>query len=128
MRFSVEHWGIMSENPPALADWYKDVLGFSELFIPEGQSTPVFIRDEKGVVIEFFPMGPDFIFPEDGVRKNQHISLSISDFDEAVSYLESRGVIFKEEPFTIFSGGRVRFFQDPEGNWIHLIYRPEMPW
>lgn len=128
MKFSVEHWGIMSENPPVLAGWYQEVLGFSELFVPEGQSSPVFVRDDTGVVIEFFSPPPNFNFPVDEERKNQHISLSISDFDEAVSYLESKGIVFREKSFTIFSGGRVRFFQDPEGNWIHLIYRPEMLW
>jgi len=128
MRFTIEHFGIMAENPRPLADWYVGVLGFSELFEPEGEGMPLFIRDEKGTVIEFFQKPDSYVYPGDSERKNQHLSLSVSDFDRAVSTLEEAGVRFSAEPFSIFMGGRVRFFQDPEGNWIHLVYRPEMPW
>lgn len=128
MKFTIEHLGIMAENPRSLADWYITVLGFRELYEPEGKGMPVFVRDEKGVTLEFFQK-PDFYeYPGDEARKNQHLSLSVSAFDQAVTALEGAGVIFNDDPFTIFLGGRVRFFQDPEGNWIHLIYRPEMPW
>lgn len=128
MKFTIEHYGIMSENPSSLAAWYCDVLGFEELYKPSGESMPVFIKDENDNVLEFFRKPHAFKYPGTQERKIQHLSLSISDFDEAVSYLESKGILFAEEPFTIFMGGKVRFFQDIEGNWIHLIYRPEMPW
>lgn len=128
MKFTIEHYGIMSENPSELAAWYCNVLGFKELFKPAGEGMPVFIKDENENVLEFFQKPESFSYPEIQERKIQHLSLSISDFDDAVSYLESKGILFSEKPFTIFMGGKVRFFQDIEGNWIHLIYRPEMPW
>ncbi len=128
MQFIIEHYGIMSENPALLASWYCDVLGFRKLFKPSGEGMPVFIEDENENILEFFQKPEPFQYPDMQERKIQHLSLSISDFDEAVSYLESKGIVFAEEPFTIFMGGRVRFFQDIDGNWIHLIYRPEMPW
>ena len=128
MKFTVEHWGIMAEDPGTLAEWYQNVLGFEELFIPEGKTSPVFVKDEKGLVIEFFSKTPGISYPEDSVRKIQHLSLSVGNFDEAVDFLESKGVQFKEKPISLFGDARALFFQDPEGNWIHLIYRPEMPW
>ncbi len=128
MKFSVEHWGIMTADPAGLARWYQDVLGFERLFTPEGKASPVFVRDENGVIIEFFDQSPGINVPGDKDRKIQHLSLSVSDFDQAVTYLESKGVSFTEKPIELFMGAKALFFQDPQGNWIHLIYRPEMPW
>ena len=128
MKYTIEHYGIMSEDPFSLADWYCQVLGFKKLFSPDGENMPVFINDEDGNVLEFFQKPDEFNYPESHERRIQHLSLSISDFEEAVSDLESKGIHFADEGFTIFMDGRVRFFQDKEGNWIHLIYRPEMPW
>ena len=97
MKFSVEHWGIMAENPEKLASWYRNVLGFEHLFVPEGKKFPVFIKDDNGLIIEFFPMNPEIIKPADQVRKMQHLSLSVSDFEEAVNYLKENGVEFREQ-------------------------------
>jgi len=128
MHFAIEHFGIMAADPMKLARWYQDVLGIGILFVPEGSTAPVFVKDESGFIIEFFSMPPGFSHPEDAVRKAQHVCLTVPDFDKAVEDLESKGVVFKEEEFSIFQGGRVRFFQDPEGNWIHLVYRKQVPW
>lgn len=128
MKFTVEHMGIMADNPRKLADWYCGVLGFVELFSPEGENMPVFTGDGKGVVLEFFRKGESYIYPAPDQRKNQHISLAVEDFDKAVAHLESSGITFADKAVDIFMGGKVRFFQDPEGNWIHLVFRPVMPW
>lgn len=128
MTYSIEHFGIMSPNPAELAAWYKDVLGFDHLFIPPGAEAPVFMKDKSGYIIEFFSMPEGFKHPEDQIRKAQHVCLTVEDYDKAVSDLEGKGVVFKEEGFPIFQDGKVRFFQDPEGNWIHLVYRTKIPW
>jgi len=128
MKYSIEHFGIMSANPKELAGWYQDVLGFTNLFIPPGSDAPVFVRDKSGCIIEFFSMPEGFRHPEETVRKAQHVCLSVANYDQAVEDLESRGIVFKEEGFSIFQDGKVRFFQDPEGNWIHLVYRKQVPW
>jgi glyoxylase I family protein len=128
MKYSIEHLGIMSRNPGELALWYQDVLGFDHLFVPPDQTAPVFVRDGGGCIIEFFPMPEDFKHPGDQVRKAQHVCLAVDDYDDAISDLEEKGVVFKEEGFPIFQDGKVRFFQDPEGNWIHLVYRSQVPW
>ena len=128
MNYSIEHFGIMSADPKNLARWYQDVLGFSHLFIPPGSDAPVFVKDKSGFIIEFFSMPEGFRHPEDSVRKAQHVCLTVNDFDKAVADLERRGVNFPEDGFSIFQDGRVRFFQDPEGNWIHLVYRKQVTW
>jgi glyoxylase I family protein len=128
VKYSIEHLGIMSPHPAELAKWYQDVLGFEHLFVPPGESAPVFVRDEGGCIIEFFSMPEGFKHPEDQVRKAQHLCLTVEDYDKAVADLESKGVVFKEDGFSIFQDGKVRFFKDPEGNWIHLVYRTQVPW
>lgn len=128
MKYRIEHFGIMSRNPAELAKWYQDVLGFDHLFVPPGKMAPVFVRDEGGCIIEFFSMPEDFKHPEDHIRKAQHICLGVDDYKNAVSDLEKKGIVFKEDGFPIFQDGMVRFFQDPEGNWIHLVFRTQIPW
>lgn len=128
MKYRVEHYGIMTPHAKDLAAWYQDVLGFDHLFVPPGVESPVFIRDGGGTIIEFFPMPEGFKHPDDQTRKAQHLCLTVDNYEEAVADLEKKGVVFKEEGFSIFQGGKVRFFQDPEGNWIHLVYRTQLPW
>jgi catechol 2,3-dioxygenase-like lactoylglutathione lyase family enzyme len=128
MKYAIEHLGIMARDPQALAAWYRDVLGFDHIFTPPGAEHPVFVRDESGCVIEFFAMPEGFSHPEDSIRKAQHLCLGVADYDKAVADLEAKGVVFPEEGFSIFGDGKVRFFQDAEGNWIHLVYRTELPW
>jgi len=128
MKYAIEHFGIMAADPMKLALWYQDVLGIGILFVPEGATAPVFVKDESGFIIEFFSMPEGFKHPEDAVRKAQHVCLTVSDFDGAVEDLQNKGVVFPEDGFPIFQGGSVRFFQDPEGNWIHLVYRKQVPW
>jgi catechol 2,3-dioxygenase-like lactoylglutathione lyase family enzyme len=57
-----------------------------------------------------------------------HLALAVEDFDQAVHQLQAQGVVLPEVPLELFKGGKALFFQDPEGNWLHLIYRPEIPW
>ncbi|MDC7240798.1 MAG: VOC family protein [Spirochaetales bacterium] len=128
MKYSIEHFGIMAEDPAALAAWYQDVLGFDELSIPPGMTTPVFVRDRSGFIIEFFQMPEGFRWPEDQIRKAQHLCITAEDYEQTLKDLESKGVVFREEGVDIFQGGKVRFFQDLEGNWIHLVYRKQVPW
>lgn len=128
MKFTIEHLGIMSRDPRALAEWYISVLGFFKLYEPEGEGMPVFVKEDNGVVIEFFSKPESYSYPDDMSRKNQHLCLYVDDFDGAVAHLEEAGTVFPDSHMDIFMGGKVRFFQDPEGNWIHLVHRPVKPW
>jgi catechol 2,3-dioxygenase-like lactoylglutathione lyase family enzyme len=52
----------------------------------------------------------------------RHIAIAVDDFDEAYLRLKSAGVHFVTEPYEA-SGNTVAFFKDPDGNFLHLIYR-----
>ena len=54
----------------------------------------------------------------------RHVALRVDSIDSAKSKLEKRGVKFTEEPRPAAGGGRVLFFEDGEGNLLHLVERP----
>ena len=120
----IEHVGVLAENPQKLAEWYERVLGFQVIFTTNGEQPTVFLAGENGYLLELVPHKNAGEILKD---KRFHIAIGTNDFDEALAKLQSEKVKI-EEPFFIFNGGRVVFFQDPEGNWLHLVYRPEIPW
>lgn len=120
MILGIEHSAIASPDPAALAQWYVDTLGF---VINYRGSSAFFIKAPNGTMIE--------IIPSDGARGEntlktpglRHLALTVGDFDTALTQLRARNVNFLSEP-SESKGNRVVFFTDPEGNILHLLYRP----
>jgi len=117
----LEHTAIASPNPPQLADWYVDVLGFRINHTYDGN---YFIRAANGTMIE--------IIPSEGERKPEkmkdpgirHMAIDVDDFDAAHEELKRRKVHFFTEPINI-QGNRLLFFADLDGNILHLITRSQ---
>jgi len=121
MFVGLEHVAIASPDPPALARWYVDHLGFQFILERDGNC---FVRAANGSVIEIIAgrgaltqAGP----ADCGLR---HLAIQVSDFDAAYSSLVERGVAFTGEPY-LNHGNRLVFFKDGEGNLCHLIQRKE---
>jgi predicted enzyme related to lactoylglutathione lyase len=53
----------------------------------------------------------------------RHLALSVESIEGTQAELEARGVTFTEPIKPAGGGGRVLFFQDPEGNLLHLVER-----
>ena len=119
----IEHWGIMARDPVSLSRWYSDALDMSE-YVRASDDGPVFVIDRKGGIIEFFPVQNGVSYPPDTDRKVSHIAIGVEDFDTAVARIRDAGGELAPETINIFDGGKVRFFRDPEGNWLHLVWRP----
>jgi predicted enzyme related to lactoylglutathione lyase len=49
----------------------------------------------------------------------------VDSIESAKKELEQRGVRFSEDVKPAGGGGRVLFFQDCEGNLLHLVERPD---
>jgi glyoxylase I family protein len=124
MNISVEHIAIVATNPVALKNWYERVLGAREVF-NNGQNPPTCLISLGSVWFEIY--AAEKPLPERGNNKLagfRHLALRVDSLDAAKSELEKRGVKFTEEIRPAAGGGRVLFFEDGEGNLLHLVERP----
>ena len=125
MNIAIEHIAIPSPNPVALKTWYERVLGAREIF-NNGQNPPT--------CLIALPGGGWFeIYAAEGLPQNRgnnklagfrHIALRVDSIGAAKTELENKGVQFHEEIRPAAGGGRVLFFEDAEGNLLHLVERP----
>ncbi|MEZ5400405.1 MAG: VOC family protein [Bryobacteraceae bacterium] len=117
----LEHTAIASPNPEKLANWYVEYLGFR---INHSYDGNYFVRAANGSMLEIIPSEGDRK-PENlrdpGIR---HLAIEVDDFDEAHLKLRQLGVHFYGEPFEN-QGNRLVFFADGDGNFLHLIKRPQ---
>ena len=115
----IEHFAIASPNPQRLAEWYVDNLEFKVTFAYAGN---YFIEAPDGGLVEIIPAEgerPDSAMRTPGMR---HIAISVDDFNSAHAHLRDQGVTFAGEPY-INEGNRLVFFNDADGNLLHLIER-----
>ena len=113
-----------ARDPAALKDWYAQMLGAKVVFSSD-QTPPAFLLGVPGgVMIEIY--GGDFSLPETSDNKLngwRHVALRVDSVAAAKAELEKRGLRFTEGVKPAGGGGNVLFFQDPEGNLLHLVER-----
>jgi glyoxylase I family protein len=125
MNIALEHIAIPSPDPAALKGWYEQVLGAREIF-NNGQYPPM--------LLIALPGGGWFeLYAAEGAPENRdnnklagfrHVALRVDSIERAKAELEKRGVKFGEEVRPAAGGGRVLFFEDLDGNLLHLVERP----
>ena len=121
--FTLEHIGIAAADPTTLRTWYERVLG-AELVWEISKEPPAALMNLGGTTIEIYSADNS----SELTRNNKlagwrHIALRVDSLEHARALLEDRGVIFSEPVKPAGGGGRVLFFQDPEGNLLHLVER-----
>jgi len=127
MNIAFEHLAIPSPNPAGLRDWYVRVLGAREIF-NNGQNPPTLLLALPGG--GWFEIYAAAGAPSPADRGNnklagfRHVALRVHSIGVAKSELEKRGVKFTEETRPAAGGGSVLFFEDGEGNLLHLVERP----
>lgn len=117
----LEHTALASPAPKALAQWYVDTLGFRINYEYDGN---FFVRAPDGAMLEIIPSNgaaPQSTLQTPGLR---HLAISVTDFDAAWDELKRKGVRFLSEPKQV-QGNRLLFFADLDGNYLHLISRPQ---
>src|SRR5947207_15061347 len=115
----LEHTAIASPDPERLAGWYARHLEFHINFSYAGN---FFVKAPNGTVLE--------IIPSEGERAEQkmkspgirHLAIAVDDFDAAHAHLRGQGVKFLGEPINN-QGNRLVFFEDGDGNFVHLVHR-----
>jgi catechol 2,3-dioxygenase-like lactoylglutathione lyase family enzyme len=123
--FSIEHVGLAAADTTALKDWYEKTFSARVVFAND-QTPPSFIIElPGGAWIEIYQ--GTYSANETADNKLQgwrHIALSVESIEDARRRLDGKGVKFTEAVKPAGGGGRVLFFQDPEGNLLHLVERP----
>lgn len=117
----IEHFAIASPNPKRLVDWYAAVLEFEIYFEYAGN---YFIQAKDGGLIEIIPSEGERPQSEIKTPGLRHIAITVENFDEGYQQLLKQGVTFLGEPYEA-QGNRLVFFNDPDGNVIHLIQRSQ---
>lgn len=119
----IEHVAICAQDTRALKDWYERVFGFRTVY-DNGKGT-YFLMAPNGAMIEVIqamePAGPN----AEKTGGFRHLALSVDDFDGMVTRLTEEKVEVVAAPVVSPTGIKTFFFRDPEGNILHLIYRPE---
>jgi glyoxylase I family protein len=118
----IEHTAIATPNPERLAQWYVDTLGFR---INYRYGPFVFAKAPDGSMIEFIPSegdAPGQAMRTPGIR---HLAIAVDDFDQAHAMLNEKGVKWIGEATTSPEGNRLAFFEDGDGNYLHLIKRAQ---
>jgi catechol 2,3-dioxygenase-like lactoylglutathione lyase family enzyme len=118
----LEHTAISSPDPQKLAQWYVDYLEFHINFTYAGN---YFVRAANGTLIEIIP--GDGTVPAQTMASNKvpgirHLAIAVDDFDAAYESLKAKGIQFLGEPMSN-QGNRLVFFNDGDGNLLHLIHR-----
>jgi glyoxylase I family protein len=124
MNITPEHIAIPAADPVALKNWYEQVLGAKVIF-DNGLNPPTYLISSGPVWFEIYKA--DAPLPERGNNKLagfRHLALRVPSIDAAKAELEKRGVKFTEEIRPAAGGGQVLFFEDAEGNLLHLVERP----
>ena len=121
----MEHLGLPARDPAALKDWYARILGAKVVFTID-QTPPAFLLALPGqVMLEIY--GGDLALPQISNNKLngwRHVALRVDSIPAAKAELEQRGLTFTDDIKPAAGGGKVLFFQDPEGNLLHLVERP----
>jgi len=126
VQFNVEHFGLAARDPVSLADWYVRRLGGQRFFHCDNPGKPptLFVRLPGPLVLEIYPAAHHLAETGDNsVAGWRHLALQVSSLDEARDHLRALGVNFTQPVKPAGGGGRVLFFQDPEGNLLHLVER-----
>ncbi|MBY0502967.1 MAG: VOC family protein [Bryobacteraceae bacterium] len=115
----LEHTAIASPNPKALADWYVATLGFHINF---SYDVFFFVKAPNGSMLEIIPSVGDPVENQMKTRGIRHLAIALDNFDAGYADLQAKGVKFLGAPYEN-QGNRLVFFEDLDGNILHLIAR-----
>ncbi len=118
----IEHTAIASPDPHKLAAWYVEHLDFV-INYQSARSKTVFIKAADGSMIEIIEAAPA-THPAEGMKAAglRHLALAVADFDGTHGKLIGNGIHFLTEVQKV-EGNTTVFFQDPDGNILHLLHR-----
>lgn len=119
----IDHPSVAANDVEQLANWYCDVLGYEKWF--RHQKPVWMLRAPDGTLLEIMPKD-DTARPERTTWTPgwSHIALRVKNINDAVAFLDAKGVIWGGEVINAIGGGKVRNLFDPDGNMVQILERP----
>lgn len=125
MNLPLEHVGLAARDPVALRDWYARVVGAREVFCNHETPPAFLLALAGGALLEVYPAdSSNADASQNRMAGWRHLALRVDSIEAARDALSAAGVDFREPIKPAGGGGRVLFFEDPEGNLLHLVERP----
>jgi glyoxylase I family protein len=124
MNFSIEHLGLPARDPVATTNWYVRVLE-GRVIYTDGKTPPCFfVQLPGGVSLEIYQARSSLKETADNKLAGwRHVAVRVDSIEPARATLEQRGVKFTAAVGPAGGGGRVLYFEDPDGNLLHLVER-----
>ena len=121
MNFGIEHVLILSKDTKALVEWYVKVFDW-EIVSDNGQGTYL-VKAANGNMLEF---GLSDVEGKDPLNATgfRHLAICVDNFEEAVEKVRAAGVPGLKDPVVAEDGFGLMFFEDIDGNAVHLVKRP----
>jgi len=124
MFIGVEHAAIAAIDSRNLAKWYRDIFSFRTVYDSKIEPPTYLIKAPDGTMLEIMPAdsgeAAEYNVRQAGLR---HLAFTVSDFDEAKSFLENKGIVLFD--YRVVDGSKLVSFRDPEGTILHLMWRPQ---
>lgn len=122
--YRFDHIHLRSPDPEAAARFYEDCFGASIRDRVKNGAALRVIVDLGGTALFIEQVAQDTpaapVPPHQGI---EHIGLQVTDMDEAVESLKSKGVRFKAEPTSPRPGLRIAFLAAPDGVTVEILQR-----
>ena len=123
MKFlGIDHPALAADDVEKLSDWYCEMFGYEKWF---KHSKPVWmLKATDGTLLE--------IMPKDETPRQtrttwtpgwSHLALRVENIEQAIAYLDSKGIVWGGEVINAIGGGKVRNAFDCEGNMIQILER-----
>ena len=118
----IDHPAVAANDVDQLADWYCATFGYEKWF---KHPKPVWmLRAPDGTLLEVMPKD-DTARPERTTWTPgwSHVALRVENINEAIAFLDTKGVTWTGETIEAIGGGKVRNLVDPEGNVLQILQR-----
>lgn len=124
MKVGIEHLGIFTKDSAALRDWYVKTFDWKVVY-DNGKGT-YFLKSDNGVMLEIMQSEIDGGSHDMKATGFRHLALSVSveEFEAIADKLKQDGVKVLTDAAVSEKGVGTMFFEDLDGNVLHLISRP----
>ena len=119
----IDHPAIVFKDIVAMCKWYEEVLDYEQVAENKDNGARLLKAADGSYIEAMVTDGSER--PAKGYFQEgySHLALRVVNLDEAIAELEHRGVKWTGEIVPAVGTGRLRNFQDPEGNDLQIIER-----